>query len=80
MTDVGNDHCDAAANIAECDYDEGDCCPRKDNGCEDCLCYKPFNKTGTIVWSTEGRRFLTFGFPFGCQRSMQPKAEGLAEG
>ena len=26
------------------------------------------------------RRFLTFGFTFGCQRSMQPKAEGLAEG
>ena len=26
------------------------------------------------------QRFLTFGFAFGCQRSMQPKAEGLAEG
>ena len=26
------------------------------------------------------RRFLTFGFAFGCRRSMQPKAEGLAEG
>ena len=53
MTDVGNDHCDAAANIAECDYDEGDCCPRKDNGCDDCLCYKPFNKTGTIqTWAS----------------------------
>ena len=49
MTDVGNDHCDAAANIAECEYDEGDCCPRKDNGCDDCLCYKPFNKTGTVT-------------------------------
>ena len=33
-------------------------------------------------WSTEGRsqRFLTFSFPFGCRRSMQPNAEGLAEG
>ena len=48
MADVGDDHCDVDANIAECDYDEGDCCPRKDNGCDDCLCYKPFNKTGTI--------------------------------
>ena len=26
------------------------------------------------------RRFLTFGFDFGCRRSMQFKAEGLAEG
>ena len=28
----------------------------------------------------QSRRFFTFGFAFGCQRSMQPKAEGLAEG
>ena len=31
-------------------------------------------------WSTEGRRFLTCGFAFGCWRSMQLKAEGLAKG
>ena len=28
----------------------------------------------------QSRRFLTFGFAFGCRRSMQSMAEGLAEG
>ena len=29
---------------------------------------------------SRSRSFLTFSFAFGCRRSMQPKAEGLAEG
>ena len=47
---VGDNYCDAEANIAECGYDLEDCCKIKSDrsACTDCLCYVPEDKKVVI--------------------------------
>ena len=47
---VGDNYCDAEANIAECGYDLEDCCKIDSDrsACTDCLCYVPEDKKAVI--------------------------------
>ena len=47
----GDDYCDDANNIADCDYDYGDCCltPVKTTYCDSCVCH-----TTGLVHTTTG--------------------------